>query len=128
MKFISRKTHAVLDYVMGIVLIASPWLFGFAGYETARWCAIVIGGIMLLTSLITDYEGGIIKTLPMPVHLNMDAIAGILLAVSPWLLHFNDQVYLPHVILGLLEIGAAICTQSTSQHAPLSRSIRQEGV
>lgn len=28
MKFITRKTHAVLDYIMGVLLIASPWILG----------------------------------------------------------------------------------------------------
>ncbi|WP_419699506.1 hypothetical protein [Mucilaginibacter sp. NFX135] len=30
MKFIKRRTHAMLDYLVGIIMIASPWLLGFA--------------------------------------------------------------------------------------------------
>jgi hypothetical protein len=30
MKIISTKLHGVLDYLVGIILIRSPWLFGFA--------------------------------------------------------------------------------------------------
>lgn len=126
MKIISRKTHAVLDYIMGVLLIASPWLFGFSGNEAAKWSAIAVGIIMLLTSLITNYEGGLIKVLAMSMHLVMDIVAGIFLAVSPWLLGFHDQVYLPHLVLGILEIGAACCTQRASQYVmPLKNNIRQ---
>lgn len=117
MKFIPRKTHAVLDYVMGLLLIASPWLFGFADVEAARWCAVGIGVLMLVMSLITDYEGGVMKAIPMSTHLTMDLVAGLFLAASPWLLGFSEQVYLPHLIFGIMEIGAAMCTQRTSQHA-----------
>ncbi|WP_425428156.1 SPW repeat protein [Arcticibacter pallidicorallinus] len=117
MKFISRKTHAVLDYVMGVLLIASPWLFGFSDVESAKWSAVAVGVLMLVMSLITDYEGGAMKALSMGAHLTMDLIAGLFLAASPWLLGFNDAVYLPHLILGVMEIGAALCTQRTSQHS-----------
>lgn len=125
MKFINRKTHAVLDYLVGIIMIASPWLFGFANIPSAKWTVIVLGLLALLMSLMTDYEGGLIKKVPMAAHLNIDAISGILLAISPWVLGFHNQVYLPHLLLGLLEIIAAICTQSRSQHAPLQGNIRK---
>jgi hypothetical protein len=49
-------------------------------------------------------------------HLALDLIAGIFLAVSPWLFGFSDYVYLPHLILGLLEIGAALFTQTVPSH------------
>jgi hypothetical protein len=124
MKFINRKTHAVLDYLVGIIMISSPWLFDFAANPLAKWTVIVLGLLALVMSLMTDYEGGIVRKLPMGAHLNIDAISGILLAVSPWVLGFHNQVYLPHLLLGLLEIIAAICTQSRSQHAPLQGNIR----
>ena len=117
MKFISRKTHAVLDYLMGIVLIAAPWILGFAGNEAAKWSAVAIGVLMLLTSVMTNYEGGLVKMFPMGMHLTMDIIAGLFLAISPWLLGFSNEIFLPHLILGILEIGAALCTQATSQHS-----------
>lgn len=117
MRFITRKTHAVLDYIMGVLLIASPWILGFADVEAAKWSAVAVGALMLIMSLMTDYEGGAKKAISMGTHLTMDLLAGLFLAASPWLLGFNDQVYLPHLILGIMEIGAALCTQRTSQHS-----------
>lgn len=67
--------------------------------------------------LFTDYEGGARKVISMSTHLTMDVIAGIFLAASPWLLNFNEQVYLPHLIVGILEIGAGLFTETESQHA-----------
>ena len=49
----------------------------------------------------------------MPVHLGLDAAAGLLLAASPWLFGFAEFVYLPHLILGILEMGAALMTETT---------------
>jgi uncharacterized membrane protein len=116
MKIISRKFHAVMDYVMGALLIAAPWILGFADIDAAKWSSVGVGIVMLLMSFITDYEGGGKKVLSMSAHLTMDVIAGVFLAVSPWLFGFHDRVYLPHLILGILEIGAGLMTQTTSQH------------
>ena len=30
MKFLGTKAHAVIDSIMGVLLIAAPWLFHFA--------------------------------------------------------------------------------------------------
>lgn len=125
MRFISRKAHAVLDYMAGIILIAAPWILGFADVEAAKWSAVIVGAVIILMSFLTDYEGGGKKIIPMSVHLTMDIIAGIFLAASPWLLNFNEQVYLPHVIMGILEIGAGLFTVTQSQHEhPIDRNIR----
>ena len=63
-------------------------------------------------SLITDYELSLTKLIPMPVHLGVDAAGGLLLAASPWLFGFADRVYWPHLILGLVEIGAGLMTRT----------------
>ena len=117
MKFISRKFHAVLDYITGILLIAAPWLFNFNDIEAAKWSAIAVGALILIMSFITDYEGGGKKMLSMNTHLTMDVLAGIFLAASPWIFNFDEQVYLPHLIIGILEIGAGLFTERSSQHS-----------
>ena len=117
MRFISRKFHAVLDYITGILLIASPWLFNFADIEAAKWVAIVVGILVLGMSFMTDYEGGGKKAISMSGHLTMDVITGIFLAASPWLFNFDEFVYLPHLIIGIMEIGAGLFTEKSSQHS-----------
>ncbi|MDB5021759.1 MAG: hypothetical protein JWQ28_2886 [Pedobacter sp.] len=117
MKIISRKVHAVIDYVVGVLLIAAPWIFKFSDIQAAKWTAIVVGVLILVMSMITDYEGGGKKMLSMGTHLTMDVIAGIFLAASPWLFGFSDEVYVPHLIVGILEIGAGLMTERASQHS-----------
>jgi hypothetical protein len=41
---------------------------------------------------MTDYEFGLVKTIPMKTHLNIDLISGLLLAVSPWVFGFSDRI------------------------------------
>jgi hypothetical protein len=99
---------------MGILLIASPWIFGFADNDTAKWIPIILGVGALLYSLMTDYEMGMSKTISMKTHLMLDIASGLFLAVSPWLFGFADEVYVPHLVLGLLEVGAAAMTKTTT--------------
>jgi hypothetical protein len=61
---------------------------------------------------MTDYELGLVKLIPMPIHLLLDGLGGALLAASPWLFNFDEVVWTPHVVIGLLEIGAAVLTQT----------------
>jgi hypothetical protein len=111
MRVISTKAHGVLDYMMGLLLIASPWLFNFANGGAEQWIPIILGAGAIVYSLMTNYEMGAMKTISMPTHLMLDLMSGILLAASPWLFGFADVVYLPHLILGIAEIGASLMTQ-----------------
>ena len=120
MRFIDTRTHGMMDYLMGILLIISPWLFGFANGGAAQWIPVLLGAGALFYSIITDYELGLLKILPMNVHLIIDLMAGILLAASPWLFGFADEVFLPHLILGLLEIGASLMTKKVTSEPETS--------
>ncbi|MDQ3100292.1 MAG: SPW repeat protein [Bacteroidota bacterium] len=111
MKIISSKVHGILDYTMGILLIASPWLLDFADNRTAMLIPIILGIAMIGLALITDYEMGATPVISMAGHLTVDLISGIFLAVSPWLFGFADDVYLPHLILGIAEVGASLMTE-----------------
>lgn len=114
---IDTKTHGIMDYLMGIVLIAAPFLLGFADGGAAMWVPIILGASALVYSLMTNYELGFVRVLPMPVHLALDAMSGVLLAISPWLFGFSEQVWIPHVLFGLLELGAAAMTQRSPTFA-----------
>jgi hypothetical protein len=110
MKILSSRTHGVLDYLVGLLLIVSPWLFDFAQNGAETWIFVALGAGAIVYSLLTRYEMGVVGLIPFKAHLAIDVISGILLAASPWLFGFADYVYLPHVIFGVLEIGVALMT------------------
>lgn len=118
MRFIPTKVHGYLDYLMGALLIAAPWLFDFAAGGAETWVPVILGAGAILYSLMTDYELGVTKGISMRTHLMLDLMSGILLAASPWLFGFADYVWEPHLILGLLEIGAALMTKREPTHGP----------
>ncbi|MBC4018506.1 SPW repeat domain-containing protein [Siccirubricoccus deserti] len=117
MRFISTRTHGVIDYLMGALLIVAPYILGFADGTAAQWIPQIVGAVLIGAALMTDYELGAVRMIPMPVHLFLDVAAGALLAVSPWLFGFADRVFWPHLILGLLEIGAGLMTRTTPETA-----------
>src|SRR5690606_24725785 len=86
--------------------------FGFAEGGAETWVPVILGAGAVLYSLFTNYELGAVHAIPMPVHLGLDAASGVILAISPWLFGFADLIWWPHLILGLVEIGAALTTQT----------------
>ncbi len=111
MRIIPTRTHGMLDYLMGAVLIIAPWLLDLDN-DAAIWVPVVIGASVIVYSLLTDYELGVARVIPMATHLILDILGGLVLAVSPWLFGFADDVWVPHLILGLLEVGAGLMTQT----------------
>lgn len=112
MKVISTKTHGVLDYIVGLLLIASPWIFSFNREGAEKWVPIILGAGTIMYSLLTDYELGAISVIRMKSHLVIDAAAGIFLAASPWLFGFANFVWEPHLIIGLMELVVVALSKS----------------
>ena len=112
MRFIPTRVHGVIDDLTGVLLIVSPWLFGFANGGAAQWIPVVIGAGAIVYSLLTRYELGVAALIPMPGHLALDAMAGVVLVISPWLFGFAGLVWLPHVIIGAFEIVASGITRT----------------
>ena len=75
------------------------------------WTPVILGVGALVYSVMTDYEPGLTRTLTMATNLTLDLVSGILLAASPWIFGFADHVYLPHLVLGIIEIGASLMTK-----------------
>ncbi|MEI6945904.1 SPW repeat protein [Paraflavisolibacter sp. H34] len=105
-----------MDYIVGALLIAAPWIFNFANNGAETWVPVILGAGAILYSLMTDYELGVRKSLSMRTHLGLDLVSGLLLAVSPWLFGFAEDIYGPHLIFGLLEMGVALVTKTHPVH------------
>ena len=112
MRFLPTRVHGVIDWIMGLGLIALPWLFGFARGGAETWVPVLLGLTGLVVTFFTDHEFGVVRRIPMIGHLWVDGLAGFFLAASPWLLGFADHVWLPHLLLGLAEFAAAFVTKT----------------
>ena len=111
---IPTRVHGVIDYIYGLALIAAPFLFGFADGTAAQWVPIVIGLATIGMSLLTRYELGAIKVLPMLAHISIDGVAGLVLLASPWTFGFADRIWWPHVLFGAIAIVVPLLTARKS--------------
>ena len=115
MRMIPTQVHGVLDYLTGGTLLSAPELLGLKDVPASARVLRVAGGGAALYSLLTDYELGAVKLLPMPAHLALDAASGALLASSPWLLGFakeGPRYWLPHVLVGATEMLTAATSKT----------------
>jgi SPW repeat len=114
MRFIPTKFHAPLDYIVGVALIAAPWILQFSEHTAATVIPVVLGVGLIVYSLFTDYELGVWKVAPMAVHNLIDIVAGTLLAASPWLFGYADEsanVWVLQVVVGLAAIFLGLTTK-----------------
>ncbi|PSR54538.1 hypothetical protein AHMF7605_13965 [Adhaeribacter arboris] len=112
MRIIPTRIHGILDYLVGIILIASPWVFDFNNGGAETWVPVIVGIMVLLQTIMTDFEVGIIRKIPMASHLRMDLFIGLFLAASPWIFNFDEVVWEPHVIFGVFSILASLMTRT----------------
>ena len=112
-KLIPTRIHGVLDYLTGLVLIAIPLLFNWLQPEAMIF--MVLGAAALVYSLITRYELGVFKLLPMPVHLVLDLLSGLALVALPFLGFVAPDLRPWFWAFGAFEIAVALLT-STRPH------------
>ena len=110
MRFLPTRLHGAIDYLWGVVLLVSPFALGFAG--PARVIAWIFGAGAILYSLVTDYELGLVRVVPVPLHLGLDALAGGLLALSPLAFGLTGA---PAWLFGCFGIFAVLASLVTRQ-------------
>jgi hypothetical protein len=114
-RFVPTRLHGIIDLTTPPVLLAVPALLKLDRSSLAALAPRVAGVSALAYSLITDYETAPRRTLPMPVHLTLDAMSGAALAAAPWLsgdARRGTRYWLPHAAAGASEIALALVTRT----------------
>ena len=88
-KLISRQTHGVMDYGYAAMVSGSPEMIGFRDEETATALCRLVGSGVLLSSLMTRYELGLVRIIPFKAHLATDVAVGLFTLAAPWLFGFS---------------------------------------
>lgn len=111
MKLFSTRTHGLLDYLSVGTLLALPRMLGWNRETTRMLTGAALG--TLVYSLTTNYELGLVKKLPMPAHLGLDAMSGLMLCLGPLMLDDSPSTERALIGLGLFEIAASLLTETT---------------
>ena len=115
LQFIPTRIHGMLDYVHGSALLAAPELLRTKDEPRAALVSRLAGGGATAYTLMTDFELGAVKAIPMPVHLTLDAASGALLASAPWLFGYAKngvRYWLPHAFVGIAEVLVAMMSKT----------------
>ena len=116
--FISTAFYGVLNYVIALTLIGSPWFFGLRDVSSAAFLLpLYIGWLQLIMAIFVDNETGFVKKFPMQIHLALDVAMGFILAVSPWLYTFSAKnsgtAFWPALIIGGLLLFLGLFTRKS---------------
>lgn len=114
MKLFSTRVHGVLDYSSVALLCVLPRALGWSTAVTRLLTGSALA--TLAYSLLTRYELGLVKILPMPAHLALDGASGALLCGAALALSDEEPgVRAALTGLGLFEITASLTTQTQPQ-------------
>ena len=121
MRFIPTWFHGIVDYLTVGTLAVVPRILGWN--KPATTALTVASGGLLTYSMLTRYQLGLIKVLPMPVHLTLDAMSGVALCSAPFLIPASKKQR-PALLIGFLSFGVmelffALFTK-TQPEVPLS--------
>jgi hypothetical protein len=88
-KFLSRRTHGIADYLVVVVFLSLPLALGLTG--APRTLSYAFAFLHLLVTGLGSFPPGSLPLLSFRVHAAVEFVAGLLLIASPWLLHFSDN-------------------------------------
>ena len=126
-KPISTKEHGVLDLLTVGTLTTVPRVFGWEDRVTGLLTGASAG--MLGYSLLTRYQMGLIKLIPMPAHLALDGVSGTMLLGAPLLLRRKRPAVVAALLgLGAFEIAAALLTKTRPPLMTQMEPVLPEGV
>jgi len=110
----STKTHGLVDYIVGGGITLLPQLLR-CGKPAAR----VLEGAGIgaaVYSMLTNYERGLVKVLPMEAHLALDAMSGAaLIGAAAMLKDERPDVRLTIAAVGAFELAAAAMTSTETR-------------
>jgi hypothetical protein len=105
---ISTRTHGVLDYLSSAGMLALSKRPGWRG--GARQVLTANASGVLLYSMLTRYQLGLLHLVPMSLHLTLDAAGGAVLCVAGLQADNGTVVRAGLISLGLFEIAVAFLT------------------
>ncbi len=113
---ISRLLHGVIEYAAGVLLIAAPFLLGFA-HNAAIAVSIIAGLVVLVVAASTDGPSSLVNSIPIAVHVLLDYVLAAILVAAPFLFGFSGESA-PTALFIVLGVAHLLITIGTRFQAP----------
>lgn len=111
MRPIPVPVHALIDYPLALALMIAPSGLGLARAHLAEDLTIrAIGVCLLLLSLMTRYDLGLIPVFSMRAHRNFEVLMGLVLIGAAFVGRFSSRGAIVYVAFGLGQILLALLT------------------
>ena len=110
---ISRQQHGFIDYAYVPLVASAPEWVGFKDESTATNLTRLLSGSVLVATLLTRAEWGLVKLIPFKAHLLTDATVSALVMTAPWLAGFaqNTRARNTFLAIGAVGIMASLLTK-----------------
>lgn len=108
---ISAFVHGVVEYLVGVLCIAAPFLFGFDA-DAAFAASIVVGVAILAVTASSALPTGLVKTIPAGLHAVLDFALAAFLIAAPFVFGFQDEGA-PTAFFIVLGVGHLLVTIGT---------------
>ena len=116
LRIITPRVHGVIDYMSAIVLILAPSVLEFNEVSPyAYWLSVIAGVILILYSLMTDYDFSIGILIPLKTHLVIDFSAGVLFILWPFIFDFTGLALAYYLVMGFGVLLVVGLTQSDEE-------------
>jgi hypothetical protein len=113
MRFIPTTAHGLADYIVGLIVMSLPFLFGWTGATRVTFASL--GILVICYSLLTDYEFGLIRVFRIRFHLLLDALFGLAMLVAPTLLRLPNDSRILVCVIGVLSVFLSLTTKIRAQ-------------
>lgn len=112
-KPLTRQMHGlVTDYPYVALVSTAPETVGFRDEKTAALLCRALSGGILLSSLLTRAEWGLVPAFSFKTHLALDVANGAFALAAPWLFGFADNKRARNTFLAMGAIGIFAGTMS----------------
>lgn len=119
LNFLPARVHGIGDYGSAFALVLAGLIV--SGTGRARATGIVLGLVLLVVSLLTDYPLGARRVIPFKLHSAGDYLGAASLILAPFLLGFSDSdegLTTFYVAVGAVLVAVSLITDYDNPDRP----------
>jgi hypothetical protein len=113
---IAASLHGIIEYLAGILFVAAPFIFGYVD-GWAVGVSIAVGVALLVLTAASALPTGLVRQIPVSVHLALDFIVAAFLIAAPFLFGF-DWESAPLAVFLVAGVAHLLITIATRFRAP----------